>query len=255
MAVLFGLLGLFIGSFINVVIIRTHSGKSFVTGRSECPKCHKQLTWYELIPVLSYVLQRGRCRGCGKHVSAQYPLVELVTGWLFASLYVFWGVSSTLTVFSLIAWLVVTGLLIASAVYDWRWMLLPDAFTLPAIAVSALYVVVLSTYFGQNVLLARGLGALVFAGFFAALCGLSGGKWLGDGDIRLALVMGLMLSTPQLITAVFFSFNIAALSSVVLLATKRKTRKDVIPLGPFLILGTFIGLFAGQGLMKLYLGL
>lgn len=255
MAVLFGLLGLFIGSFINVVVLRTLSGKSFVTGRSECPECHKQLKWHELVPVLSYVLQRGTCRGCGKHVSAQYPLVELATGALFASLYAIWGTDSTLTIFSFVVWLVVAGLLMASAVYDWRWMLLPDAFMLPTIVISALYVLVLATYFGQNVLLARGLGALVFAGFFAALWGFSKGKWLGDGDIRLALVMGLMLSTPQLITAVFFSFNIAAVASIVLLATKRKTRKDVIPLGPFLIVGTFIGLFAGQWLTKLYLGL
>lgn len=255
MVVLFSILGLFIGSFINVVVLRTHSGKSFVTGRSECPQCHKQLKWYELIPVLSYVLQRGTCRGCGKHVSAQYPLVELATGLLFASLYVFWGVNSTLAVFSLVTWLFLAGLLIASAVYDWRWMLLPDAFMLPTIAISALYVLILSAYFGQNVLLARGIGALVFAGFFGALWGFSKGKWLGDGDIRLAVVMGLILSTPQLITAVFFSFNIAAVASIVLLATKRKTRKDVIPLGPFLIVGTFIGLFAGQWLTKLYLGL
>lgn len=255
MVVLFGLFGLLMGSFINVVVLRTHSGKSFITGRSECPKCHKQLAWYELIPLLSFALQRGTCRGCGKRISVQYPLVELITGLLFAGLYVFWGVNSTLAVFSLIIWLLVTGLLVASAVYDWRWMLLPDAFMLPAIFISALYVLVLATYFGQNVLLARGLGALVFAGFFAALWGFSKGKWLGDGDIRLALVMGLMLNTSQLITAVFFSFNIAALASIVLIATKRKTRKDVIPLGPFLIIGTFIGLFVGQVLLDAYLGL
>lgn len=255
MVVLFGLLGLCIGSFINVVVLRTHSGKSFVTGRSECPKCHKQLAWYELLPLLSYVLQRGTCRGCGKRISAQYPIVEFITGLLFAGLYVFWGVNSTLAVFSLVIWLLVTGLLVASAVYDWRWMLLPDAFMLPAIAIAVLYVLLLGTYFGQNALLARGLGALVFAGFFAALWGFSKGKWLGDGDIRLGLVMGLMLNTSQLITAVFFSFNIAALASIVLIATKRKTRKDVIPLGPFLIIGTFIGLFVGQVLLDAYLGL
>jgi leader peptidase (prepilin peptidase)/N-methyltransferase len=254
MVVLLGLVGLLIGSFINVVVLRTNSGKSFVTGRSECPKCHKQLAWYELMPLLSYTLQRGTCGGCGKRISVQYPLVEFITGLLFAGLYVFWGTNSTIAVFGLVTWLLVTGLLIAGAVYDWRWMLLPDAFMLPAIGIAALYVLLLGTYFGQNVLLARGLGAIVFAGFFAALWGFSKGKWLGDGDIRLAVVMGLMLSTPQLITAVFFSFNIAAVASVVLLATKRKTRKDVIPLGPFLIIGTFIGLFAGKVLIDAYLG-
>lgn len=255
MAILFGILGLFVGSFLNVVVLRTHSGKSFVAGRSECPQCHKQLAWYELIPILSYIFQRGRCRSCGKQLSAQYPLVELATGILFACLYVFWGTNGTLAVFSLVVWLVISSLLMVSAVYDWRWTLLPDSFTLPAIGASLLYVVVLSTYFGQHVWLVRGLGALVFAGFFAALWAVSRGSWLGDGDIRLAIIMSLMLTTPQLITAAFFSFNIAAVASLFLLATKRKTRKDVIPLGPFLIAGTFIGLFAGQWLTRLYLGL
>ncbi len=255
MIILFGLLGLFIGSFLNVVVLRTHSGKSFVTGRSECSRCHKQLVWYELIPVLSYALQRGKCRHCGKHISAQYPLVELATGALFAGLFALIGVGNSLAVFTLAVWLVVGSLLIASLVYDWRWMLLPDAFMLPAIAVAVSYVVMLSTYFGHNVLLARGLAAVVFAGFFAALWAVSRGTWLGDGDIRLAIVMGLMLSWAQLLVALFFSFNIAAVVSLWLLGTHRRSRKDAIPLGPFLIAGTFIGLFVGNWLVRMYLAL
>lgn len=254
MVMLFALLGLFVGSFLNVVVLRTKSDKSFVTGRSECPHCHKQLAWYELIPVVSYVIQKGKCRVCGKKLSAQYPLVELATAVLFAGVCAHFGLSSNLAVFGLIAWLTISSLLIAAAVYDWKWMILPDKFMLPAIFIAIIYVLVLNTYFGQQVLVARGLAALIFALFFTTLWAVSSGKWLGDGDIRLALVMGLMLSLPQLIVAVFFSFNIAAVVSIWLLWSKRKTRKDAIPLGPFLIAGTFIGLFAGEWLLKFYLG-
>ena len=261
LAVSLGLLGLFIGSFLNVVVVRLHKGKSFATGRSECPKCHHQLKWYELLPIASYIIQKGRCRSCSKHISAQYPLMELLTGFVFASLALhFAGASSAgiallsrLSIFSLSVSLVVASLLIVAAVYDAKWMLLPDSVMLPAIFIALFYVVSLNTIFGQEVLLSRLIAALIFGVFFTTLWAVSSGKWLGDGDIRLAVVMGLMLSLPQLIIGVFFAFNIAAVVSIGLLATKKKTRHDAVPLGPFLILGTFLGLMFGNSLMTYYL--
>ena len=104
-------------------------------------------------------------------------------------------------------------------------------------------------------LISRFAGAVIFGVFFTTLWLVSSGKWLGDGDIRLAIVMGLMLNTQQLIIAFFFTFNIAAVVSLWLIKTKKKSRQDAVPLGPFLILGTFIGLFAGNWLMRVYLGL
>lgn len=255
MVVLWIVFGLLVGSFLNVVVLRTKSGKNFAKGRSECPECHKTLQWYELIPVLSYVLQRGKCRVCRHAISLQYPVVEITTGLLFGLLYTTIGLHTPLAIFSLACWTIVASLLIASAVYDWRWMLLPDAFTLPAIVVAAIYVFGLSIGFDQHILLGRVLAVLVFGGFFALLNIVSNGSWLGDGDIRLAVIMGLMLSLPQLAVAILFSFNIAAIVSLGLITLKRKTRNDIIPLGPFLILGTFIGLFAGTWLANTYVGL
>jgi leader peptidase (prepilin peptidase)/N-methyltransferase len=255
MAVLFGILGLLVGSFLNVLILRTKSGESFVTGRSECPKCHKGLAWYELIPVLSYAVQKGRCRGCGAKISPQYPLVELLTGAVFATLYFATGVDSPQAVFSLCIWLAAASLLIAAAVYDLRWMILPDRFMVPLIVLGIINVIVLNTVFDQSVLISRLIAAVVFALFFTTLWLVSSGKWLGDGDIRLAFAMGLLLSLEQLLVAIFFAFNIAAVVAIGLLLNKKKTRHDAVPLGPFLILGTFIGLFFGQTIMNFYLGL
>ncbi len=253
--VLFALLGLLVGSFLNVLILRTKSGESFVTGRSECPKCHKGLAWYELIPVLSYAVQKGRCRGCGAKISPQYPLVELLTGAVFATLYFAIGVDSPQAVFSLCIWLAAASLLIAAAVYDLRWMILPDRFMIPLIVLGIINVIVLSIIFDQSVLIPRLIAATVFALFFTTLWLVSSGKWLGDGDIRLAFAMGLLLSLEQLLVGIFFAFNIAAVVAIGLLLNKKKTRHDAVPLGPFLILGAFIGLFFGQVIMNFYLGL
>lgn len=255
MIVLFGILGLLVGSFLNVLILRTKSGKSFVTGRSECPKCHKELAWYELIPVLSYAMQKGRCRGCRAKISPQYPLVELLTGAVYAALYLAIGVDSLQAVFSLCIWLAAASLLIAAAVYDLRWMILPDRFMIPLIVLGIINVIVLNTVFDQSVLIPRLIAASAFALFFTTLWLISSGKWLGDGDIRLAFAMGLLLSLEQLLVGIFFAFNIAAVVAIGLLLSKKKTRHDAVPLGPFLILGAFIGLFFGQVIMNFYLGL
>lgn len=249
------LFGLLVGSFLNVVVLRTRSRKSFVTGRSECPKCHKKLQWYELVPLFSYAVQRGKCRGCGKRISVQYPLVELGTAVVFALLYLKFG--SNTTTFGQITlwlWLVIAGLLMASFVYDLRWMLLPDKFMVPAIVLTVGYLLLANAYFDQQVVGTRMVGALIFAMFFAGLWYVSKGTWIGDGDIRLAFLMGLLLSPQQLVVAIFFSFNISAITALALLGLKLKSRKDVIPLGPFLIVGTFIGLFLGDSLLKIYLG-
>ncbi len=255
MAMLFGLLGLLVGSFLNVLILRTKSGKSFVTGRSECPKCHKALSWYELVPVLSYAIQKGRCRGCRARISPQYPLVELLTGAVYAGLYLAIGTGSQQAVFYLGVWLAAASLLIAAAVYDLHWMILPDRFMIPLILIGIINVIVLNTIFDQSVLIPRLIAAVVFALFFTTLWLVSSGKWLGDGDIRLAFAMGLLLSLEQLLVAVFFAFNIAAVVAIGLLIGKKKARHDALPLGPFLIIGTFISLFFGQAIMKLYLAI
>jgi prepilin signal peptidase PulO-like enzyme (type II secretory pathway) len=245
--------GLLFGSFLNAWIWRIHTGRKISKGRSMCPHCKTTLKWYELIPVLSWIGLRGKCRTCRKPISIQYPLVELATGILWAGLYLFISPLSSLDWLELLAWLIVGTLMVAAFVYDAKWMLLPDHFTVPAIAASAVWVCIRWVVYGQGELvLQQVLAALIFAGIFYALWRLSGRSWLGDGDIRLALLMGLMLTPSQLIIAIFVSFNLGALVSLLLLATKRKTRRDPIAFGPFLIVGLLTGFFAADALISAY---
>ncbi len=246
--------GLLFGSFLNAWIWRIHTDRKISKGRSICPHCKSQLKWYELIPVLSWLVLRGKCRTCHKPISIQYPLVELATGILWVGLYSFINPTSGLEWGELVVWLIVGTLMMAAFVYDAKWMLLPDHFTVPAIVAALIWVGIRWMVYGQGGLVLQQLiAALVFAGMFYALWRLSGGGWLGDGDIRLAFLMGLMLTPNQLVIAIFVSFNLGALVSLWLLATKRKTRRDPIAFGPFLIIGLLTGYFGADALIVAYL--
>lgn len=254
----FFILGLIIGSFLNTVIWRTHESwdkkKKFsvAKGRSVCPHCGHQLAAIDLIPVVSFLTLRGRCRYCKKPISWQYPLVEFLTAIIFVALYWHFKPANSFSALSLVVWLIVAGLVIAAAVYDLRWLKLPDKFLLPTIGIAFTFVLIADFFFHQNILLPRLLAALIFAGIFFFLWFFSNGRWMGDGDIRLALIMGLLLSLPQLLVAILFAFNLGALIALILLILKIKKRQDVIPFGPFLILGTFIGLLYGDIIMRWY---
>lgn len=250
--IIFAGCGLLFGSFVNAWVWRVKEGKKVSRGRSICPECHHQLAAKDLVPVASFVALRGRCRYCQKPISWQYPAVELITAFTFICLAAYFLPLANLQLFSLVIWLAVAVLVIAAAVYDYKWMILPDRFMLPAIGLGLVYVVGLALMTGQVTVIWRLLAALIFAGFFFSLWYFSGGKWMGDGDIRIGFLMGLMLTPSQLLVAIFLSFNIAAVVSLVLIATKLRTRKDLIPFGPFLILGMFLGLFLGERLVAWY---
>lgn len=250
------LYGLLIGSFLNAWIWRLKHNRKISRGRSECPHCHTTLHWYELIPVLSWLGLRGRCRTCKKPISIQYPIVELATGLAWAGIFLIIQPHDLYSVLQLAVWLIVTSLMIAAFVFDIRWMYLPDQFTLPAIAVALLWLLIRWLGFGESSLALQQLaGAVLFGGGFWALWYFSGGKWLGDGDIRLAVLMGLLLTTSQLVIAIFLSFNIGAIVGVGLIATGLRKRRDPIPFGPFLITGLFLSLVFGNALISWYLNL
>lgn len=253
--VIFFVLGLIFGSFLNVLIYRTHQKKSIVRGRSICPNCKKQLQAKDLIPIFSYLALKGKCRYCKKPISVQYPLVELSTGLIFTTLYLYFLPQNIQSWLTLILWIFVSSLLIASFVYDLKRQILPDKFLVPAIVASLVYIIIMTIFFAQYSILYRFLGSFAFALFFFALWFISKGKWIGDGDIRLAFLMGLILSLPQLLVAIFFGLNLAAVVALILLLSKRKKRKDSIAFGPFLIIGTFLGLFFAQPVINWYFAL
>lgn len=252
-AIVFGGLGLIIGSFLNVLILR-HGVRS-VGGRSSCMSCGRVLSWYELFPVFSWIALRGECRTCKAHLSVQYPLVEALTGGLFAAL----G-ASTVSLTAQLAGCVMTALLISIAVYDFRHTIIPDLWVYSFAGVTFLTQFFLIPL--QEVgILAFLSGPIVAAPLFA-LWLFSRGAWMGFGDVKLALGMGWLLGPFYGIVALFFAFVIGAAVSVPLLlfssesarrflsrftptATSPKagwgfTMKSEIPFGPFLVASTLI---------------
>jgi leader peptidase (prepilin peptidase)/N-methyltransferase len=254
-AIFIGVIGLIVGSFLNVVILRLHAGTQFARGRSICPRCKHVLSALELIPLVSWLLQRGRCRHCSKPVSIQYPLVEASTAILFVLAYLTHvpGTYSDLIILGL--WFYIIASFIVLAVYDLRWYLLPDKVLLPIIIPAAIILIgeaiptkALAVVYGPV------LAALLVGGAFYALAAVSRGKWMGGGDIKLVFVMGLLLGLQRTAVAMAIGCISAAIVGVFLIAIKRKSRQDSIPFGPFLIAGTLIAYLYGGQILSWYLG-
>jgi prepilin signal peptidase PulO-like enzyme (type II secretory pathway) len=257
-------LGLIVGSFINCVVYRLHTKKSFVRGRSFCPHCKKQILWYDNIPVLSYLLLKAKCRFCKKSISIYYPIVELTTAILFLIVFIATPVSLTnLAVFLILLlrnW-AFTFILIVIFLYDLKFYLILDKITLPAILIALLINLALFLtkhdveYSLLNILGNYLLAALVCGGFFMIQFIISKGKWIGGGDIRLGFLMGLMLGWPNILIALAIAYMLGSLVGILLILLGKKTIKSQIALGTFLSLGTFIALIWGKQLIDWYLGI
>lgn len=226
--------GLIIGSFLNVVIYRYQTGYT-VFGRSECLICGQKLKWPELVPVLSFIVQLGRCRACRSQISWQYPLVELLTGLIFLGS--FWralpvgGQAGFVFALPLIADWVIFSLLIVITVYDWRHKIIPDQFVYGFIVVALLQSVWRGAS-GADVWIGLGLAAFFWLLWFA-----SRGRWLGFGDAKLTLGLGFFLGWPAALSAVILAFWIGALVGLALIALKSYNLKSEVPFAPFLALG------------------
>jgi len=239
--------GTCIGSFLNCLIYRLNSKQSFLRGRSFCPHCKHELGFFDLIPILSFIILKGKCRYCGKKISWQYPLVEIATGFIFLSIVTYY-----LSPITLIYYIVVSSLLIVIFVYDLKHYIIPDKIIYPAIVIVFLYrifnIQTSSFYFPF-------LSALGAAGFFFFIWFFSRGKWMGFGDVKLSFFMGLFLGWPNILVSLFSAFFIGAIIGIVLIVLGKKTLKSQIPFGPFLVVGTFIALFWGQNLINWYINL
>jgi prepilin signal peptidase PulO-like enzyme (type II secretory pathway) len=241
--------GLIIGSFLNCLIWRLHKKES-LWGRSYCPKCKKQIAWYDNLPVLSFIFLKGKCRHCGKKISWQYPLVELVTGILFLIAYLRNPISLMKLDFYITLlrdWFLI-AVMIVIFVYDLRWYLILDVVTLPAIL--ALFVLNLLLGFSwQNLLISGIIGGSFFFFQFAV----SKGKWIGGGDIRLGALMGFALGWPNIIVALFIAYMIGSVVGIYLILTKKKQWQSQVPLGIFLTTATLVTLFWGNQFLSWYL--
>lgn len=256
------ILGAVVGSFLNVVILRLKSGEKISGWRSHCPHCRQDLAPADLVPIVSFIFCRGRCRYCRKNISWQYPLVEIATALLFGLF--FWSNLNRLSLSAdPMSWLnnsdfilaVIRDLVFASAllvifVYDLRWYLILDRVTVPAMIFAALINLILG--FTWQSLIA---GAVIGGGFFALQFVASSGKWIGGGDVRMGVVMGLMVGWPNILVALFAAYLIGALVAVTLIIGKRKKAKSQLPFGTFLALGTIVAMLWGQDIINWYLSL
>ncbi|MBZ9578329.1 prepilin peptidase [Patescibacteria group bacterium] len=250
------LFGLAVGSFLNSIIHRLHTGESFLFTHSYCPHCKHKLSWQDLIPILSFLILKGKCRYCKKKVSLQYPLVESATGILFilTTHYTLLTISYESLLFTVYC-LLLSCFLIIIFVYDLKHYIIPDKIIYPAIGIAFIYNILYSyfiihnSYFLVNSLLAAFTGGLSFLFIFL----LSGGKWMGFGDVKLVFFMGLFLSFPDILVALFLAFLVGAIIGIGLISAGKKTLKSEVPFGPFLVTGAFIAFCFGNQIVNWYL--
>ena len=253
--------GLIVGSFLNCLIFRLEKKESFIFGRSFCPKCHHQLSFQDLIPVFSFLILRGKCRYCSQKISWQYPLVELLTAFLFFLIFQF-QVSNfnyfSISIFlNLIYYWLIASFLIIIFIYDLRTYIIPDKIIFFALLGIIFYRLFEIWNYGKwNTFLIWNLGFGILPSFFLlAIILLSHGHWMGLGDFKLSILMGLFLGYPNILVALFFSFFLGGIIGLGLVLLKKKSLKSEIPFGPFLVSGTFFSLFFGQKIVDFYLNL
>ena len=238
--VLVFIFGLVLGSFINVLISRLDKKGGLFFGRSECPKCLTQLRWYDLIPIVSYILLRGKCRYCRKDISIIYPVVELTVGLIFVAYFIINQPSiGWLAIYELFTLLMLSSLIF----FDLLYLIIPDKIIITIVSTSVLYSLLSrrSEVFGSL------LSGFILAAFFATIYLISKGEWLGLGDAKLALATGLILGYPLSLFAVIISIWTAALWGIGLLLLHKAGMKTALPFGSFLsvIIIIFI-IFHGQ---------
>ena len=264
------LLGLCFGSFVNALVWRMYQKSlpykrraasqkelSIATGRSMCPHCKHTLHAKDLLPVVSWLLLKGKCRYCKKPIGWQYPLVEVVTAVLFVVSYVFWPLEfGAQGLFLLVVWLISLVVFMALTVYDIRWMLLPNSMVFPLIGLGVIQTIVVSLLFGGGVsyLISVVAAVAIAGGIFYVLFQLSGGSWIGGGDVKLGYALGLLLATPGLAFLMLFTASLLGVAVALPgLITKRNTVASKIPFGPYLMMATFICMLFGQHIIDWYM--
>jgi leader peptidase (prepilin peptidase)/N-methyltransferase len=273
-AVIAGLFGLLIGSFLNVVIYRVPAGKSIVAPPSACGSCGASIRSYDNIPVLSWLLLRGKCRDCRAAISARYPLVELGTGMFFAvvALWVFAGLDQIISdeatvawpspllaqIIVLVAFLYLAAVSVALAMIDLDTHTLPNKILLPAYPVGAVLLTAAALAGGDpGRLLSALIGAAALFGLYLALALISPGG-MGLGDVKLAGVLGLYLGWlgwAPLGVGAFGAFLLGGVFGIGLLVTRKAGRRSSIPFGPWMLLAAWLGAFFGEPIAASYLNL
>jgi len=240
---MFFLAGACTGSFLNVVICRVPQEKSVVFPPSHCPSCLHKLNLIDLLPVVSFMALKGKCRYCGCRISPQYPAVELVTGVLFVFLFVQYGFTWTFLRFA-----VLLSLLVAAAAIDLKYKIIPDKLNLAGLLLGVPFLLISKETFFSGA-----------AGFFSGgglllLIAVASRGGMGGGDIKLAAVMGLYLGWKYLLLALFLAFAAGGAAGAVMVFFKMKKMKNAVPFGPYLALGAVTAVLAGGKIIPWYAG-
>ena len=256
----------------NVLILRYELGGAVfggqLKGRSRCPHCDKTLSWYELIPVVSFIVQLGKCRNCGKKISLQYPVVEIISGVIVATIPQILG----FTPLALI-WATALLILLVISFIDVRHYVIPDALTIIiallgvasatiiATGDAPLFTLIPGTFLGDyafvfsftdNPWLARLFAAFIGGAFFSSIILLSRGEAMGWGDAKLIAAVGILIGWPDALLVIMIAFITGAIIGVIMLAGKKKKFKDALPFGPFIAFGVMMVVYFGYDIISLY---
>lgn len=242
--------GAVVGSFLNVCICRLPADESVVSPPSHCPHCQYRIRWFDNIPIVSYVLLKGRCRGCQARISLQYPLVELLNGLLCLALFTRFGLTLAFGVLFLFC-----SALVVITFIDLEHQIIPDEISLPGIVVGFLLSFVISGHGWLNSLLGILLGGgslLLVAYTYQRLTGKEG---MGGGDIKLLAMMGAFLGWKSIPFIIFASSLVGSFVGITLMLVQKKDSKLAIPFGPYLAFGALLYIFFGRQLISWYLTL
>lgn len=244
-------LGLSLGSFFNSWIWRHFENIKVVNGRSMCIHCRRQLKWWENIPLFSFVCLRGCCYTCKKPISWRYPLLEIFSA--LTLLFIFYYHINYLNFSPVLFFrdVVFIGLLLLIFTYDAAYKIIPSELIWLGVVLGGVINLFFLGYSLVNLL----LGVLIAGGFFMAQYLVSGGKWIGGGDVRMGVMMGVWLGWKEVLVALFIAYIIGALVALALIIFKKKAWAQEIPFGTFLAFGTFASLYFGQNILDWYLGL
>lgn len=242
------IIGLVIGSFLNVCIFRIPREESISFPPSHCMKCGTRIKTYDLFPVISYFILKGKCRKCGDKISIRYPLIELFTGILFLLIYLKFGLTLDLIKFTLLScFLIVIGMIDLDTT---------DVYlktTRSGMAIGGVFVII--AFFNGNSYLPFIYGGVLGGGVIGLIVLATLGRGMGTGDIEICLLCGLFLGFKPALVMLFFSFVLGGIIGVFLMVAKKKSGKYAIPFGPFIVMGTFIAMFYGEQIVNWYLSL
>lgn len=243
--------GLVIGSFLNVISLRYKVGSRLLTsdvlfGRSRCPFCKKTLSWYELIPLISFLIQLGRCRHCHKVLSLQYPFVELLSGAAFVLIPMYFRPEAV--------WIAIVLTLLLIATIDFRLSVIPDQLNL-LLGVLGLALIVADNPADVSLWKDRVLGLLLGAAILGLIVLVTRGKGMGVGDLKLSAVLGFIFGLEKIILIAATSFIFGGFVAAFLIVFGKRSLKSAIPFGPFLVIASVLVLFCGDWVSRWFYGL